>query len=237
VSGHQKAGWWSRAGAALVDGLILLAVALGVGVVMAAAGASSGGATLGIYAVILLASLAYGPVLMAREGEVNGQTIGKHAMGIRVVHAEGGPMTLSRGLLRDGVGKTLMGIIPLYSFIDVLVPLVDRENQALHDKIGSTYVVLAAPAESPAAPGGDALPAPPHLWSAPSAPVPPPPPPVGAPPAPPAGVPAAPPPPPPGPQEPPDLGGFTPPVPPPPPSPPAPDRDDDTRGPFGPSYD
>lgn len=231
MSGPQRAGWWPRAGAALVDGLILLAVALGVGVVMAAAGASSSGATLGIYAVILLASLAYGPVLMAREGEVNGQTIGKHAMGIRVVHAEGGPMTLSRGLLRDGVGKTLMGIIPLYSFIDVLVPLVDRENQALHDKIGSTYVVPAVPASSPATPGGDALPAPPHLWSAPSASVPPPP--VGAPPPPPP--PATPPPP--DTQEPPDLGGFAPPVPPAPSPPPAPDRDEEARGPFGPSYD
>lgn len=249
-----KSGWWPRAGAILIDALILSALALLVGIVAAGAGASSDDATLIIYGVVFLASIVYSPVLMARSGAANGQTVGKHAMGIRVVHAEGGPMTVSRGLLRDGVGKAVLGLIPLYTVVDALVPLFDKQNQALHDKVGSTYVV-PADATVPAAglPPADGFTPPastPHeAWSAAPQPVPPPPPPPGsappplwAPPGP--GEPAAAPDagsppasrPPAAAEEPPDLGGFAPPVPPPPTPPPAQD-DASTRGPFGPSYD
>jgi uncharacterized RDD family membrane protein YckC len=240
-----KAGWWPRAGAMLIDALILTAVALVVGIVAAASGASTDTATIAIYVAIFLATVIYSPLMMARPGAVNGQTVGKQALGIRVVHAEGGEMTVSRGLLRDGVGKALLGIIPFYSIVDVLVPLFDQQNQALHDKVGSTFVVLAD-AEQAIATDRDLTPAEaPHAaWSAPSQPVPPagsavpspfaPPPP----PPPPDTAPLPPlPPPPPEPTEPPDLGGFAPPVAP----APAPARDEDEdarpRGPFGPSYD
>jgi uncharacterized RDD family membrane protein YckC len=230
-----KAGWWPRAGAMLIDALILTAVALVVGIVLAASGADTESATIAIYVAVFLATAIYSPLLMARPGAVNGQTIGKQALGIRVVHAEGGEMTVSRGLLRDGVGKALLGLVPFYSIVDVLVPLFDQQNQALHDKVGSTYVVVAD-AERALAPDRDRTPAgAPAAWSAPSQPVPP----AGTTPPPfePPTPPPPPPPPPREPAEPPDLGGFAPPVAPAPP--PARDDEDDARprGPFGPSYD
>jgi uncharacterized RDD family membrane protein YckC len=228
VKTAPKAGWWQRVGATLIDGLILSGAALLVGVALSAGGASSGDATVAIYAVVFFASVVYSPLLMAREGDTNGQTIGKRVIGIRVVHEDGHPMTIKRGLVRDGFGKALLGLIPLYTFVDVFWPIPDGDNQAIHDKVGSTYVVDAhqVPVMTYRADEHDGFGAP--VPPPPSAPTPP------APPAPPATPPAAPPR-----AEPeaePDLGGFAPPVPPPPPVP-SRSEDDEARGPFGPSYD
>jgi uncharacterized RDD family membrane protein YckC len=228
-----KAGWWQRVGATLIDGLILSAVALVVGISLSAGGTSSQDATIGIYAVVFFASLVYSPLLMARQGDANGQTIGKRAMGIRVVHADGHPMTVSRGLLRDGVGKAVLGLIPLYTIVDVLVPLYDANNQALHDKVGSTYVVDAerVPVVTHRSQDTFGAPAAHESWSAPSQPLTPPAPapPAPAPPAPAAGERDA--------DREPDLGGFQPPVPPTSTPRPAPDDEQRRGGPFGPTYD
>jgi uncharacterized RDD family membrane protein YckC len=222
-----KAGWWQRVGATLIDGLLLSAVALIVGIALSAGGTSSQDATIAIYAVVFFAALIYSPLLMAREGDANGQTIGKRAMGIRVVHADGHPMTISRGLLRDGVGKAILGIIPLYTIADVLLPLLDGDKQAIHDKVGSTYVVDAEQVPVMTRRSADEVTAPvPHeSWAAPSPPLPPAP--AADEPEPARDADREPP-------APPDLGGFEPPVPPTPP----PARDEERRrGPFGPSYD
>jgi uncharacterized RDD family membrane protein YckC len=227
VKTAPKASWWQRVGATLIDALILSAVALVFGVALSAGGSNSGDATVAIYAVVFFASVVYSPLLMAREGDGNGQTIGKRVLGIRVVHEDGHPMTIRRGLVRDGFGKAVLGLVPLYTVVDVLWPIFDKDNQAIHDKVGSTYVVDAhqvpVVTHRPTDHDGFGTPLPP----APGAGAPPPP----APPARPAAAPA------PGPAEEPDLGGFRPPVPPPRPVPPVRGDDDATRGPFGPSYD
>jgi type IV secretory pathway VirB10-like protein len=126
-------------------------------------------------------------------------------------------MTFGRALLREGVGKQLLGIITLYIYIvvDYLWPLWDRENQALHDKIASTHVIVVRP--DPAITAATAAGAP-ITWGAPA------PPPFGAtaPPPTPAAPPhaAVPPPPPPPPSDQ-TYGGFAPPSPAPrPPDPP-----------------
>ncbi len=172
MSEAPKASWWQRAGAALIDGLVLLAAAVAVGLLVGLAGAGSTGITIAVYAVVVVASLTYGPLLMAREGDANGQTIGKAALGIRVVHDDGHPMTLSRGLLREAVGKGALGLVPFYSFVDVLWPLGDKRRQALHDKVGTTYVVDAeqVPVVTRHELGGFAAPDPHASWSAPSQP-------------------------------------------------------------------
>lgn len=214
-----RASWWARAGASIIDALILVAVGIAVGIVAAVAGADGDGATVAIYGFVFVATIFYSPWLMAREGDVNGQTIGKRAMGIRVVHAEGGPMTFARGMMRDGVGKLVLGIIPFYTFVDVLVPLSDARKQAIHDKVGKTFVVLADAAPARPGPGLEAFAPPPVATDWPRSMVtpPPPPPPAPTPPA----------------DDPPDLGRFV------PPTAPAPPQEDEEppRGPFGPRYD
>jgi len=104
-------------------------------------------------AIGLLLGLGYPALLLSRGGERNGQTWGKQALGIRVVRNDGRPLTVGVAVLREGVGKQLLTIVTFYAYalVDYLWPLGDRENQALHDKLASTHVVVASPAASSAA--------------------------------------------------------------------------------------
>jgi len=145
------AGWWRRAGAQLIDGAIIIAITLllfvplGIGVfdddpsvVALALGAIV--ATLIATAVAFL----YAPLLMART---DGQTLGRMATGIRVVRANGLPMTFGWAMLREVAIKYLLfGLLSsltagIASLLDVLWPLWDEENRALHDFLADTRVV------------------------------------------------------------------------------------------------
>ncbi len=153
---HVLAGWWSRAGAQVIDGLIvgiggiLLAIAImapfsilwfaddGVGLVGTIVGA--------MLAVLCVsaAALLYAPAMMART---NGQTLGRMATGIRVVRANGEPMTFGFAVLREVVVKGLLfGIAGsltggLANLADYLWPLWDEENRALHDFVVDTRTI------------------------------------------------------------------------------------------------
>ena len=153
---YVLASWWSRAGAQLVDwvivgigGLVLL-IALtapfsigffaddDVGVVSILVGLLF--ATLCVSIIALL----YAPAMMART---DGQTLGRMVTGIRVVRAKGEPMTFGFAMLREVVVKTLLfGIAGsltagLAQLADYLWPLWDEENRALHDFIVNTRVI------------------------------------------------------------------------------------------------
>ena len=155
---HVLAGWWSRVGAALIDGLI---VGIGGIVLLIAITAPFGllffaDEDLGVVSIIfgfLLATLCvtivaflYAPAMMART---NGQTLGRMVLDIRVVRAKGQPMTFGWAMLREVAVKALLfGIVSsltfgLASLLDVLWPLWDEENRALHDFIVDTRVIRA----------------------------------------------------------------------------------------------
>ena len=153
---YVLASWWSRVGAQLIDGLIigvggiLLAIAImapfsigffvdeSVGIVSIIVGS-----VLAVISVSIVAFL-YAPALMART---NGKTLGRMALGIRVIRAKGQPMTFGFAMLREVVVKSLLfGIASsltfgLASLADVLWPLWDEENRALHDFIVDTRVI------------------------------------------------------------------------------------------------
>ena len=96
---------------------------------------------LGALAVLLL----YEPIFMRRSGDRNGQTPGKRLMGIRVVRDDGVPVTFATGLLRDFLFKTVLGgfTAGLFTLVDCLWPLWERESRALHDLVAGTHVVRA----------------------------------------------------------------------------------------------
>jgi uncharacterized RDD family membrane protein YckC len=152
------AGWWPRAAALVLDSLVLVAVALPIVIatILLADTTDELVAELIAYAVVLPLALAYAPLLMMRAGPRNGQTLGKQATGIRVVREDGAPITLGKALVREVVGRQLLAWITfsIYSLFDYLWPLSDKRNQALHDKIAGTLVVLATPqTAAPSAPG------------------------------------------------------------------------------------
>jgi uncharacterized RDD family membrane protein YckC len=154
---YTLAGWWSRVGATLLDGVILLVgaflILLLFGSVFSVgffADDQTGVVALivGLFFAVIaitIVSLLYAPLMMSRT---NGKTLGRMAVGIRVVRANGEPMTFGWALLREVVIKGLLfGIagsvtFGLASLADVLWPLWDDENRALHDFLVDTRTVV-----------------------------------------------------------------------------------------------
>lgn len=150
------ASWGSRAGAWILDLLIVLIPA---GIVIALAVSALVGGDAGVIAVIFAGlasfailtvfSLVYAPLTMIRGGAHNGQTFGKQLFGIRVVRTNGRPVDIGTAALREAGLKTFaLGVassfIPIVPFlVDYLWPLFDDDNQAVHDIIASTRVVEA----------------------------------------------------------------------------------------------
>jgi len=72
----------------------------------------------------------------------NGQSIAKKALNIKVVRADGSPITLARLFFLRNVVNGALSIIPFYGFIDLLF-IFGEQRQCLHDKIADTIVVKA----------------------------------------------------------------------------------------------
>jgi uncharacterized RDD family membrane protein YckC len=143
-------------GAALIDGIIVgigaLAIVALFGSVFSVgffAGDEVGIVSLIVglllsFVAIAIVALLYAPLMMART---NGKTLGRMATGIRVVRASGQPITFAFAFIREVAVKALLfGIASsltfgLASLADVLWPLWDDENRALHDFVVDTRVV------------------------------------------------------------------------------------------------
>lgn len=151
---YELSGWWRRVFAYLIDAFILLVVAvplasvIGIGTTEtgdggAAFSAANGDALLfvGVWAVVVLI---YAPLTMVTT---KGSTLGKLVTGIRVVRADGAPMTFGYAAAREvGVKGILFGFLGALTFglaqlVNDLWPLWDAENRALHDMIVKSRVV------------------------------------------------------------------------------------------------
>jgi uncharacterized RDD family membrane protein YckC/DNA-directed RNA polymerase subunit RPC12/RpoP len=132
----RYAGFWIRFGAAFIDGILLNLSSLVVGLIGGAissagdAGAVAGGSLLAVY---YLAMLAYGPFMHGKYGA----TLGKMAVKIKVVRADGAPISYGLAVGRS-FAKLLSGIILYIGFI---VAGFDQEKRALHDHICNTRVI------------------------------------------------------------------------------------------------
>jgi uncharacterized RDD family membrane protein YckC len=154
---YVLSGWWRRAGALILDGLI---VGIGALVLLVAITAPI---SIGFYAsddigvvsilvglflavvCVSIVALLYAPAMMART---NGKTLGRMATGIRVVRAGGEPITFGFAMLREVAVKALLfGIAGsltagLANLVDYLWPLWDEENRALHDFLVNTRTII-----------------------------------------------------------------------------------------------
>lgn len=155
---HVLAEWWRRAVALIIDSiiigvaaLVILAIFGGVFSVGFFGGDTAGaislivGLLLGVVAVAVVA-LVYAPLVMART---DGQTFGKMATGCRVVRTDGKKVDFMWAALREVVVKAIgFGVAGSITFgianlLDLLWPLWDDQNRALHDMIVSSRVVRA----------------------------------------------------------------------------------------------
>jgi uncharacterized RDD family membrane protein YckC len=130
-----------RIGAAVLDGLLLLAV--DAAVVYFTLRVSR----LGASEIMLLPPAPLAAFLLLLNGgyltmftAATGQTIGKMAFGLRVVSAEDEPLTIGLALLR--VVALLVGALP--AGLGLVPAGFDRAHRALHDRLAGTRVVRTA---------------------------------------------------------------------------------------------
>jgi uncharacterized RDD family membrane protein YckC len=147
-TGLVLSGWWRRAGASVVDSLIVLIPTLLLGAV---------GVPGYISDVILFGYLYY-------FWTNRGATIGNRATDTKVVSETGGSIDSNSAVIRglilclpqlissivtgDGVGVVGTGtglamIVSVFYLIDFLMPLWDGRRQSIHDKVAKTLVVRA----------------------------------------------------------------------------------------------
>jgi uncharacterized RDD family membrane protein YckC len=165
--GRECATWGSRVGALLLDVLFAVVIPGLASIPLLASGVDG----LEILGVILLGATAlivfpvYSAILEARGGDHNGQTWGKQITGVRVVRDNGEPVEFGFSLLRElavrwglfWVIGWFFGGIPL--LLDLLWPIWDESNRALHDMVVSSHVVYADDSPTSGETGTAGLPA------------------------------------------------------------------------------
>ena len=145
------AGRGARLGAAILDGLIAGCMIYGPFLVALVISFSSGGGAqgderstmlIGLGGLGALLGFIVWLVITLRLMARNGQSIAKKMLNIKVVRSDGSPASLGRIFWLRNVVNILIGLVPLYSWIDALFIFSD-ERQCLHDKLADTIVVEA----------------------------------------------------------------------------------------------
>jgi len=154
AAGRHYGGFWIRFVARLIDGIILGVInaivripfmlmfgagmglgfgrGLGRGLIFAPAMA-------GVLGMSLLIGLAIGVAYDVYFLSAHGATPGKMALGLRVIRADGGPISPMLALARH-FAEWISGIIFLIGYI---MAAFDPEKRALHDRICETRVIYS----------------------------------------------------------------------------------------------
>jgi uncharacterized RDD family membrane protein YckC len=120
-----RSGFWRRAAALIIDGIIVGVVFSVLFVLLKGVG----------YAIGFILDAGYFTYF---EGGPTGQTPGKRVMGIRVIDFDGGgPIGYGRGFIRF-LGRIVSAIV---LYIGYLWMLWDKESQCWQDKFANTVVV------------------------------------------------------------------------------------------------
>jgi uncharacterized RDD family membrane protein YckC len=139
----------SRLGAAFVDGLIMSAMVylpMLVGFAVGGAANSGDNSSADGFALIgvllgLIGFVVY-LVLTLRQMAATGQSLAKKYFNIKVVMSDGSPASMATLILKRNILNGLLGIIPLYGFVELLF-IFGEKRQCLHDRIADTIVVVA----------------------------------------------------------------------------------------------
>jgi uncharacterized RDD family membrane protein YckC len=132
ASSAEKAGFWIRVIAYIIDGVIL-------GIVNEILSVTVGRASSGLASLIsLVISLLYFSYLWSGASPLGaGRTVGMRIFGIRVIKTDGSDLTFVQGLVR-WIGLVISTIV---IFIGLIWVAFDPNKQGWHDKIAGTYVI------------------------------------------------------------------------------------------------
>jgi len=150
AAGAVLADRGTRLGASILDGLIVgVMVYLPLIVATLVTGASQDVSAerpdlsgLAIGSIVALAGFVVWLAITIKFMIANGQSIGKKACGIKVVRRDGSRASVSRLIWLRNVVNGVLGLIPLYGFIDALF-IFGEARRCLHDHIADTIVVKA----------------------------------------------------------------------------------------------
>ena len=140
-AGLIPAGWWNRAGATIADNLL---IAIPTWIVIGVLGIAGFG-SLGGNAIIALVGLVYAVLMLTYH---HGQTVGKGSTSIRVLSEDNQSVGAGRAFGRELL-KVVFAFTVIVYLIDVLWPLWQPENRALHDLAAGTRVVSTDDAPLP----------------------------------------------------------------------------------------
>jgi len=136
--------------AAIIDGVIYLALIIAPAVLLPLAfeGGGGGGGEAAAMAVGIAATVGFLAVVGINLYWLHryGQSIGKRLLGIRIVRGDGSHCSVLRVVFARWLPVTLLGAIPLLGYIVTLVdPLMifRSDYRCLHDLIADTLVVKA----------------------------------------------------------------------------------------------
>jgi uncharacterized RDD family membrane protein YckC len=149
----ELADRWVRLGAFFVDGiaafvmiclpaLIVLLATGGVDAALEPDVATLDVSVAAVVALLCITGLLGWSLITALLVARNGQTIGKRLLEIKVVRSDGSPASLGRIFWLRNVVNGLIGVIPFYGLVDVLL-IFGARRQCIHDLIADTLVVKA----------------------------------------------------------------------------------------------
>jgi len=140
----RRATYEERAGAAGLDFLIRVAIALPFVLAAIAVGGANEQAILIGAAVGAALGLLYAPIMMTRTG---GQTVGHRVTQTRIERKDGQALVGGSAALREVVVKSFLFegagsvLFSIPTAVNYLWPLWDADDEALHDKLCGTRVV------------------------------------------------------------------------------------------------
>ncbi|GAA2150391.1 RDD family protein [Actinomadura napierensis] len=139
----QLAEWGSRAGATIIDGLVIgapVGILYFIAALLMGSG-SGGGVVIGLLFLLIAVVIGFGGGLwMIYQEGTTGQTLGKRQMGIKVVSAQTGQVLGFGGAFVRRLAHFADSIACDVGF---LWPLWDERKQTFADKICNTLVVRA----------------------------------------------------------------------------------------------
>lgn len=127
-----------RLGAYFIDFVLPIGAAIFI-MTVGGAGALAGGERAGGgLGCLLMSGLLLAYVVFAVRLFAQGTTPGKRALGMRVVKEDGTTAGFGTMLFREWIGKVISRLVFLLGYLWILL---DKDRQAWHDKLASTYVV------------------------------------------------------------------------------------------------
>jgi uncharacterized RDD family membrane protein YckC len=136
----QLAGFWRRLVAYIIDAVIVGIASGIVERIIAAIVRSTGADTTGIGVRGGLISLIIGLLYFGYLWSRNGQTVGYMAMGMRLVRADGGPITFVLGAVRYFLIYLSFALCLIPAIISAFMIGLGGRKQAIHDLIVGTLV-------------------------------------------------------------------------------------------------